>query len=267
MTRITVVGRCGTRLQSPVCSTVRRPGGWKRIMTAPGQWLASRKVHLTPATVTVSPISTHFRRPHGTCTVHVWGEVQMRRDGVRGCQADACPMTRRLYNRLAMMRGTLSIVSQMATLQDLGFRAMSSCKCMQLQNPTSEMERTPGGAPRPAWRWASCSRSGPRCAGTSGGTGRRSGPRGSASGTSAGTGRPSCLARTCRPRRACRAPPATAAAACLRAAAAGVSAQEANMSVETCRQVVECALTVYDVPRQVWSAFSKRLCPGVNLQC
>ena len=35
----------------PVCSTGRRPGGSNRIMTAPGQWLASRNVTRTPSTV------------------------------------------------------------------------------------------------------------------------------------------------------------------------------------------------------------------------
>jgi hypothetical protein len=34
----------------PVCSTGRQPGGWNRIIAAPGQWLASRKVTRTPST-------------------------------------------------------------------------------------------------------------------------------------------------------------------------------------------------------------------------
>ena len=37
---------------TPVCSTARRPGGSNRIMAAPGQWFASRKVQRTPSTTT-----------------------------------------------------------------------------------------------------------------------------------------------------------------------------------------------------------------------
>ena len=38
-------------LESPVCRTGVRPGGSNRIMAAPGQWLASRKVTLMPSTI------------------------------------------------------------------------------------------------------------------------------------------------------------------------------------------------------------------------
>jgi len=49
-------------LQSPQCSTGRLPGTWNRIITDPGQWLASRNVTLTPSTTTGCRSSTTLMR-------------------------------------------------------------------------------------------------------------------------------------------------------------------------------------------------------------